>query len=165
MALLCIGGFCIPYTLLWPFLLLIIKQAWAYIFPQKIVKEIKTEAVTSNKSSLDADHSVSPANFLTASMDFENIIQSDKKTIVRFTATWCKPCKEIEPVFGQLGEEHRDWANFLNIDVDEFEDLSAKYSAFAIPMFLCFKNGDVVNKYTGKDESKLKHFLQECKQL
>lgn len=51
MSVLCIGGICIPYSVIWPFVLIFLKQIWDFVTGGK--KENKLAAGVSGDSSPD----------------------------------------------------------------------------------------------------------------
>jgi thioredoxin 1 len=57
--------------------------------------------------------------------------------IVDFWAPWCKPCKAIEPVLGQL--ESRVPVARLNID--DHPEIASRYEVLAIPTVMLFAGG------------------------
>jgi thioredoxin 1 len=81
--------------------------------------------------------------------DFNEIINSDKPTLVDFFATWCGPCKVMNPVIedtkSKLGEE----AKVLKVDVDNNREAAMKYGVRGVPTFIIFKNGEPVWKQSG----------------
>ena len=164
MALLCLFGVCIPYSVTWPFILLFVKQIWEYISPAKKDKKTKINKeadCVDNGNNGSEFQNIGSVNF-DRSMDWDRIIDGERKTIVRFTASWCKPCKELEPVFEKMSKRYSDKATFISIDVDEFDELSAKYSALSIPLFLCLSRGKELQRMTGRGEEKLITFVDEC---
>lgn len=164
MALLCLFGVCIPYSVIWPFILLFLKQVWEFVFQKPKVKKNKGtdgDEILANKDILEIDLHGSSV-YLTKSMDWNAIISRERFTIVRFTASWCKPCKELEPLFNELSIKWSLKATFVNIDVDEFDELSAEHSAISIPLFLCFQKGVVVKRLSGNDRNKLTTFIDDC---
>jgi len=58
---------------------------------------------------------------------FLDIIQSKKKPLfVKFTATWCGPCKKVKPMVDAfLTEEMKAKLTYLEIDIDDSIDVYA----------------------------------------
>ncbi|KAF7298087.1 Thioredoxin h [Mycena chlorophos] len=69
---------------------------------------------------------------------------------VDFHAQWCAPCKVIAPKFQDLASEYPQTV-FLRVDVDEQKAIAAKYQISAMPTFLAFKSGKVVDMLRGAD--------------
>ena len=88
--------------------------------------------------------------------NFENeVLNSDKPVLVDFYADWCGPCKMMAPVVDQIAEENDD-IKVGKINVDDEQDLAAKYGVMSIPTIGFFKNGDIVEKSVGaKPKSEL----------
>jgi thioredoxin 1 len=81
--------------------------------------------------------------------DFNEIINSDRPTLVDFFAVWCNPCKMMSPVIDQMVKEIGDDANILKIDVDQNRELAIKYGIRGVPTFIVFKNGEPVWRQSG----------------
>ena len=80
---------------------------------------------------------------------FNDIIKSEKLTLVDFFATWCGPCKMMHPVLEQLKGEMGDGIRIIKIDVDNNEEISSQYNIQSVPTLMLFKNGDVVWRESG----------------
>lgn len=73
----------------------------------------------------------------------EEVLKATKPVVVDFWATWCGPCRMQGPIIEKFAEEFGDKYIVGKIDVDEQEDLAAKYSIMSIPTIKIFKNGEV----------------------
>ena len=83
------------------------------------------------------------------------VLNSDKPVLVDFYADWCGPCKMMAPVVDQIAEENDD-IKVGKINVDDEQDLAAKYGVMSIPTIGFFKDGDIVEKSVGaKPKSEL----------
>lgn len=83
------------------------------------------------------------------------VLNSDKPVLVDFYADWCGPCKMMAPVVDQIAEENDD-IKVGKINVDDEQDLAAKYGVMSIPTIGFFKGGDIVEKSVGaKPKSEL----------
>ena len=87
--------------------------------------------------------------------DFNEIINSDKPTLVDFYATWCGPCRMMSPVIDQTKNEVGDRANILKVDVDKNKEAAIKYNVRGVPTFIIFKNGEPVWRQAGIIPKKL----------
>ncbi|MDQ0152235.1 thioredoxin 1 [Moryella indoligenes] len=85
---------------------------------------------------------LSEANFET------EVLKSEKPVLVDFYADWCGPCKMTAPVLDKLAEMV-DNVSFVKINVDENQNLAAKYQVMTIPNLVVFKNGEVVTRAIG----------------
>ena len=68
--------------------------------------------------------------------------------IIRFTASWCGPCKMLSPIFGEVQNEVSD-VMFETIDVDTNRDKATQYSVSSVPTVIIEKDGQIVNRFSG----------------
>ena len=93
---------------------------------------------------------------------FDAAVAKDKATLVDFFAEWCGPCKMQTPILHKVADEYSDKMKFGAVNVDESEEIAAKYGVQSIPTLMVFKNGEVVKRAEGmKNESQLKDWLKE----
>jgi thioredoxin 1 len=68
------------------------------------------------------------------------------KTMKYFSATWCGPCKTFKPVMNEIaGEGH----SVQFIDIDQQQDLAAKYYVRSVPTTIIEENGIEVDRIIG----------------
>lgn len=92
----------------------------------------------------------------------EKVLNSDKKVLVDFFATWCGPCKMLSPILEQLYEEVKDEWEIIKMDIDECEDLARQFGIMSIPTLLMFKDGALVKKEVGlRNKNQLLEMLKE----
>ena len=82
--------------------------------------------------------------------EFEKVIsESNIPVIVKFFATWCGPCKMIAPAFEKLSQEFEKQVKFIEIDVDDCDNIASDYCVSSVPTFIIFKNGEEFNRTSG----------------
>ena len=69
--------------------------------------------------------------------------------VVDFFATWCGPCKMLAPVFEQAGEEMKNDATFLKVDIDQSLEIAQKFRISTVPTMIIFKDGKPVESLVG----------------
>lgn len=76
--------------------------------------------------------------------DFNNLISNTPNLLIKFSATWCGPCKAMKKMIERLEPQFKD-ITFLEVDVDSFDSLASKYQVSSIPTFMFFKDGKPLN--------------------
>lgn len=84
-----------------------------------------------------------------------------EKTVIKFYAPWCGPCRVYGPTFNQVKEELQGQVEFIDINVeDDLENLSAKYKVRGIPHTVLLVNGQEVKAHSGRmTEEQLREFI------
>lgn len=68
------------------------------------------------------------------------VIKSEKTVLLDFWASWCGPCKMLSPVVDEIADETPD-IKVGKINVDEENELAAKFGISSIPTLVVMKNG------------------------
>jgi thioredoxin 1 len=85
-----------------------------------------------------------------SSLDFQrDVLESPVPVLVDFGAEWCGPCKMIAPAVEQLSTELQGKAKVVTIDVDEQNEIAARYGIMSIPALVVFKGGQEVDRIVG----------------
>jgi thioredoxin 1 len=67
---------------------------------------------------------------------------------VKFGATWCPPCKALEPGFKKMAVEFPD-IRFLSVDIDDDPHQAKDHRIRAVPTVILFRDGHEVDRLVG----------------
>ncbi len=87
--------------------------------------------------------SVGEGNFET------EVVQSEQTVVVDFWAEWCEPCKMLSPVLDKVASRFEGKLKVVKCNIDENQDIAAKYAIYSIPNLVFFRDGQVVNQAVG----------------
>lgn len=85
---------------------------------------------------------------------FSETINSGKPVLVDFFATWCGPCKIMEPILKNLKDEVGENATIIKIDVDKNPAAAAAYQVQGVPTLILFKEGKILWRQAGVVQAK-----------
>jgi thioredoxin 1 len=69
--------------------------------------------------------------------------------LVDFWADWCMPCKMMAPILNEVAEATDGTATIYKLNVDEQQQVAAKYGIRNIPTMILFKDGKEVERIIG----------------
>ena len=163
-----------PYTAVIPLFLLMFKWcasklATVGLLPKSVVKLLNLPDAACGCASKGA--CVSPlvttgpsrVQTLSSAEEFESLLNEKERVVCKFTASWCGPCKRIQPFYEKCSAEYNadDKNGFLIIDVDDYDEIASKYNITMMPTFAILQKETVLGKYSGSDETELHRFLQK----
>jgi thioredoxin 1 len=71
----------------------------------------------------------------------DKILQNEMATIIYFTSPKCNVCKSLKPKVMELMKEEYPQMGRYFVDASVSEELSAKFTVFAVPTILVFLEG------------------------
>lgn len=96
--------------------------------------------------------------------NFSSAVETDNTPIlVDFWAEWCMPCRALAPVLDELAGEYKGKVRFAKVNVDESQDVPAKYGIRGIPTLILFKDGKKFQELVGNQpKEKIRSMLNEA---
>jgi thioredoxin 1 len=97
--------------------------------------------------------------------EFEKILaSSDKALLIDFYADWCGPCVALAPKLEELASRYEGKAEVIKVDVDQHQEIAARYGVRGIPALFFVKKGEVTGQLVGNQptdsiESELKKHI------
>ena len=100
-------------------------------------------------------------------MKLDSKIAQNDLFIVKVTASWCAPCKQIHPYFVEIAKENGIVYEEIDIESDNTEDqeFCNKMSVKSLPTFIAFKRGEQVDSLVGGQKDKLKQMVENLKNM
>ncbi|CAL9202260.1 unnamed protein product [Musa hybrid cultivar] len=92
--------------------------------------------------------------------NWESHSQTNKLMVIDFSASWCGPCRFVEPAFKAMAAQYSD-AVFVKIDVDEIPEVSKQWKVQAMPTFVLVKGGQEVGRIVGAKKDELERRILE----
>ncbi|KAK7245925.1 hypothetical protein RIF29_40779 [Crotalaria pallida] len=93
-------------------------------------------------------------------LHFNELKASSKLVVIDFSASWCGPCKFIEPAIHAMADKFTD-VEFIKIDVDELSDVSREFGVQAMPTFVLLKKGKEIDRVVGAKKDELEKKVQK----
>jgi rhodanese-related sulfurtransferase len=82
-------------------------------------------------------------------VDFKKLIASNEYVLVDIGATWCPPCRKMQPIMDALKQTPPKPFYFLAVDGGQDIDVMKSVKADDLPTFILFKNGVEVWRKVG----------------
>ena len=78
-----------------------------------------------------------------------DVLGSERVTVVDFGATWCPPCRALEPTLEELSKKYEGRVDFLKLDIDANPSTPQRYGIKGIPTLIVFDGGRELERIVG----------------
>lgn len=96
--------------------------------------------------------------------DFETLIKSNDKVVVKFFADWCGSCKLFAPKFKRhAADETNAGILFLDVNAEENENARKLAGVDNLPFIATFKNGVLLEGTSTSKEEYLQKMISDLK--
>ena len=86
--------------------------------------------------------------------NFHNeVMNSERKVLLDFWASWCGPCRMVIPLVDEIARERPD-IKVGKINVDENPELAKQFGVFSIPTLVVMENGKIIRQERGAKPKK-----------
>lgn len=106
----------------------------------------------------------SPYMFDVTQADFATKVveaSRERPVVVDFWAAWCGPCQVLMPVLAKLAQAYAGKFLLAKVDTDNEQALAGRYGIRGLPTVKLFKNGAVVDEFSGaRTEGQVRAWLE-----
>lgn len=92
--------------------------------------------------------------------NLQEIVSSNKKVLVQYSAGWCGNCRLIKPKFKKLATEMED-VEFVLVDAEKFPQSRSLAQVNNLPTFAAFNNGELMKQIQTNKADLLKELANE----
>jgi thioredoxin 1 len=81
---------------------------------------------------------------------FDEVVAGSKTPVlVEFWASWCPPCKAVDPILDELADAYGDRAVVAKLQVDQNPSVRDRYQIQGVPTFILFVEGAEITREVG----------------
>lgn len=92
----------------------------------------------------------------------QNLVSSNEKVIVQFSASWCGNCRIMKPKFKKMATENEN-ITFVLVDAENSPESRKLANVSNLPTFATFVNGVLVNETQTNKTEVLAELVNELK--
>ena len=80
---------------------------------------------------------------------FQQLIDGEQPVLVDFFATWCGPCKMMQPILEDTAKQLGDQVKIIKVDVDKNQLAASKFQVRGVPTLILFQKGKILWRESG----------------
>jgi|SRR6218665_636166 len=92
----------------------------------------------------------------------QNVVNTNNKVVVQFSASWCGNCRIMKPKFKVLSSQNEDIA-FVLVDAENSPESRKLANVSNLPTFATFVDGKLVNETQTNKADVLAELVNEIK--
>ncbi|MCX2740627.1 thioredoxin family protein [Pontibacter anaerobius] len=94
--------------------------------------------------------------------DFNEVLNSNQKVVVKYYADWCGSCRLFSPKFKRMSDDEA-FTNVAFVDVNAETSPEARKMANVtnLPTFAIFKNGQLVDSVAASKEEAVRELIHK----
>jgi thioredoxin 1 len=97
-----------------------------------------------------------------SSIDLQKKINNGDKIILKLGASWCGPCKMLNPIFEKVATENKSEVQMYSMDVDLNREVVMSLGVRSVPTIKVFNGGELVDTKVGVlNESQINNLVTE----
>lgn len=85
----------------------------------------------------------------------QEVFESTLPVLVDFTATWCAPCKEVDPIVDELAFEMAGKAKVVKLDIDDSPEIYKQLRVNGVPTVIFFSEGREEDRIGGPQKREI----------
>ena len=82
-------------------------------------------------------------------VDFDKVVASNKMVLVDIGASWCPPCRKMQPIIDQIKKEQGNKIYFLAVDGGVDMDVMKHVQFESLPTYIIYQNGKEIWRKSG----------------
>ena len=79
----------------------------------------------------------------------QEVLDSTIPVLVDMWAPWCMPCRMVAPTVEKIAQDNSDKLKVCKLNIDNNQNLAARYNIQGIPALLIFKDGKEHDRIVG----------------
>jgi thioredoxin len=84
-----------------------------------------------------------------STLEYAELLKSDKKVLINFYAEWCAPCKKMGPYIQKMQKDLSEKVSIIRLDADKNKTLITALKISELPTLLLYENKEIKWKHTG----------------
>lgn len=85
----------------------------------------------------------------------QQVLGSELPYLLEFSATWCPPCRALEPILEAVAAELQGQLRVGKLDIDSAPEVAARYGVRGAPTVIAFRDGKETGRKLGLTQKRV----------